>query len=159
MQDRPSLSNLLQNTSIPAMETPSTRAQNLHINLFNSTTLFPNLDNISTKKSSNHGSYDVCSSVKGNEDEPDESNHFSESKIPTYNRFEVLDKLSKDPSDKTAAVIVNDENFELPPVPDSEYIKVDSDSDMKPEERKIIDEINVEQLRTYLSEQLKPVKM
>jgi hypothetical protein len=56
-------------------------------------------------------------------------------------------------------VIVNDENFELPPVPDSEYIKVDSDSDMKPEERKIIDEINVEQLRTYLSEQLKPVKM
>jgi hypothetical protein len=152
MKDSPTLSTWHQNSTIPAMQTPSTMTKNLHIN---STNLNLSHFNLYSKKSSIYGPYDVGSNVKENKNEPDESNNCSEPNIPTYNRFEALHKLSKDPSEKA---VVNDEKFELP-VQDPEYSQDDADSDMTPKKRGVIAELNLEQLRTYLAEQLKPVQM
>jgi hypothetical protein len=96
-KDRSALSTWHQDTN---METTSTMRQNkLHIN---STILLPNLFNITPNKTSIPGSCDVSRrSDKGNDDERDEPNQFSEPNVPTYNKFQVLDKLSKEPSNQT----------------------------------------------------------
>ena len=122
-------------------------------NSFNSITLFPNkkthaLKAAVDKSDIGNDSEEVDEGDIENDSEPEEHQHFSESNISTYNRFQVLDKLSEDSSDQT---FENAEKFEMPPVADS----LDNlDSRNKPKERQVIDEINIEQLKTFLSEQL-----
>ena len=146
MQDRSTLSNW-HPTTIPAMETTtSNMTQKMNINSSNSSTFFPNLLNLSHMETSVPGLYDICRSAKENDEEQDNSKHFSEPNIPTYNKFQVLDTLSKEPSDQPVENGVND-------------ILAEPDSGKKPEKRNIIDELNMEQLRTYFADFLKPVQM
>ena len=134
----------------------------MNISSSNFSTDFLNLSNLSHKKTSvPASSYDVCRSAKWIDEEQDnESNNFSEINIPTYNKFQVLTKLSKEPSGQA---VENDAGkyvkANLSPVLDSEDILAEPDSEEKPEKRKIIDELNIEHLRTYMADYLKPVQM
>ena len=110
----------------------------------NSITLLPNPCNITLKKThtlkdldksdNENDSDDVDKSDYKNDSEPEELKHFSESNISTYNRYQVLDKLSRDSSDQT---FEHAEKFEVSPIADSEG---NLDSNIKLEERQVIDE-------------------
>ena len=163
MKDRPTLSPW-HHTTIPAMETTTSaiHTQKMNISFSNSSTDFLNLSNLSHKKTSVPvSSYDVCRSAKGiDEEQDDESNNYSEPNIPTYNKFQVLAKLSKEPSGQAVENDAGkDVKANLSPVLDSEDILAEPDSEEKPEKRTLIDELNIEQLRNYLADYLKPVQM
>ena len=156
MKDRSTLSTW-HHATIPAIETTtSTMTQKMNISSSNSAAYFPNLLNLSQKKASVPGSFEVCRSANGNDEEQDESNNLSEPNIPTFNKFQVLDKLTKEPSCKA---VENDVHANLSLVLDSEDILDEADLEKKPEKMKIIDELNEEQLRTYFADFLKPVQL
>ena len=82
--------------------------------------------------------------------------------IYTSNKFEALNllnedyKRSKEPAGKP---VENDVEAKLSPVMDLEDNLCETDLEKKPDKREMIDELNLEQLRTYLADLLKPVQM